>query len=216
MRAQNVRRIRLLIVALVAAAATAFMMIPPAPSVLVVDMDMPYDEVVKRSSYPARANGLSPTADTGFATIDVSEPAVIIKFIDPKHGFELPPTTFAAITFGDAVVGTISTSPMLKPQRFSEAVDVLEQVQTLFKKGGWVPWVGNQNGWYDLSPEGRKTLHAELMRYSQSDQFLDVPKRNLRSLLRIKCVEDCDDPDDALFLVDVGIGKKSWYTWDGE
>lgn len=197
-------------------ASMVFLMLPPKPTVLVVDIDMSYDEVVRRSSYPARAHGMAPTADTGFATIDVREPAVIIQFIDPRHGFELPPTTFAALTFGKSVLETISTSPMLEARRFPEAVEVLGQVQARFQAGGWVPWVGNQNGWYDLSPKGRKTLHAELMRYSQSDQFLDVPKRNLRSLLRIKCVENCDDPDDALFLVDVGIGKKSWYTWDGE
>jgi len=203
-------------VALSGIALTVHLMIPPEPTVLVVDIDMSYDEVVKRSSYPARAHGMAPTADTGFATIDVREPAVIIKFVDPRHGFELPPTTFAALTFGKSVLETISMSPMLKARRFPEAVEILEQVQARFQARGWVPWVGNQNGWYDLSPEGRKILHAELMRYSQSDQFLDVPKRNLRSLLRIKCVENCDDPDDALYLVDVGIGKKSWYAWDGQ
>ena len=119
------------------------------------------------------------------------------------------------LTFGKSVLETISTSPILEARRFPEAVEILGQVQARFQ-AGWVPWVGNQNGWYDLSPKGRKTLRAELMRYSQSDQFLDVPKRNLRSLLRIKCVEHCDDPDDALYLVDVSIGKKSWYTWDGQ
>ena len=67
----------------------------------------------------------------------------------------------------------------------------------------------NQNGWYDLSPTGRQALHAELLRYTQSDQWFGVPKRNLRSLLRIKCVEDCDDTEDALYLIDVGIGRKS-------
>ena len=139
-----------------------------------------------------------------------------IQCVAPRHGFELPPTTFAALTFGKSVLETISTSPMLEARRFPEAVEILGQVQARFQAGGWVPWVGNQNGWYDLSPKGRKTLRAELMRYSQSDQFLDVPKRNLRSLLRIKCVEHCDDPDDALYLVDVSIGKKSWYTWDGQ
>ncbi|MDB5747754.1 MAG: hypothetical protein JWP72_2602 [Massilia sp.] len=212
----NAKRTRIFIVVVLAAITTAFLTIPPKPTVLVVDMDMPYDEVVRRSTYPARAHGVPPTGETGFATIDVIEPSVIIKYVDPRHGFELPPTKFAALTFDDAVLGTISTSPMLEALRFPEAVEVLGQVQERFKAGGWVPWVGNQNGWYDLSPEGQKALHAELLRYSQSDQWFNVPKRNLRSLLRIKCVEDCDDADDALYLIDVGIGKKSWYAWDGE
>lgn len=100
-----------------------------------------------------------------------------IQCVAPRHGFELPPTTFAALTFGKSVLETISTSPMLEARRFPEAVEILGQVQARFQAGGWVPWVGNQNGWYDLSPQGRKTLRAELMRYSQSDQFLDVPMR---------------------------------------
>jgi hypothetical protein len=213
----SAKRVRLLIAALVAALGTAYVTIPPKPTVLVVDMDMPFDEVVRRSSYPASAHGMSPSGDEqGFGAIYVSKPAVIIEYVDPQHGFVLPPTKFAAITFGKSLVETISTSPMLEARRFPEAVEVLAQVQEGFRSGGWIPWLGNQNGWYDLSPAGRKALHAELMRYSQSDQYLDVPKRNLRSLLRIKCVDDCDDADDALYLVDVGIGKKSWYAWDGE
>lgn len=212
----NPTRVRLFIAVVLAAITTAFLAIPPTPTVLVVDMDMPYEEVVKRSSYPARAHGVPPTGETGFATIDVIEPSVIIKYVDPRHGFELPPTTFAALTFGHSVLETVSTSPMLEARPFPEAVEVLAQVQKRFQAGGWVPWIGNQNGWYDLSPAGQKALQAELLRYTQSDQWLDVPKRNLRSLLRIKCVEDCDDADDALYLIDVGIGKKTWYAWDGE
>ena len=57
--------------------------------------------------------------------------------------------------------------------------------------------------------EGGRALHAELLRYSQSDQWFNVPRRNFRSLLRIKCVEDCDDAEDALYLIDVGIGRIS-------
>ena len=212
----NAKRVRVFIVVVLAAITTAFLMVAPTPTILVVDMDMPYDEVVRRSTYPARAHGMPPTGETGFATIDVIEPSVILKYVDPRHGFELPPTKFAALTFGDSVVGTISTTPMLEPRRFPEAVEVLAQVQERFRAGGWVPWVGNQSEWFDLSPKGRESLHAELLRYSQSEQWVVVPKRNLRSLLRIKCVEDCDDTDDALYLIDVGIGKKSWYAWDGE
>jgi hypothetical protein len=210
------KRVRLCIVLVLAAMTIVLLRIPPEPTVLVVDIDMSYDEVVRRSTYPARAHGMPPTGETGFATIDVIEPSVIIRYVDPRHGFALPPTKFAALTFGHSLLETVSTSPMLEARRFPEAVEVLAQVQARFKAGGWVPWSENQSVWFDLSPTGQRALHAELMRYTQSEQWLDVPKRNLRSLLRIKCVEDCDDADDALYLVDVGLGKKSWYAWDGE
>jgi len=200
------KRVRLLIAASIAALTTAYVTIPPKPTVLVVRAYMPYDEVVKRSSYPAQAHGMAPDNEDGFGTIDVTEPAVIIKYDDPQIGFELPPTKFAAITFGDSVVGAISTSPMLEALRFPQAVEVLAQLQGLFRAAGWVPWKGNESVWFDLSPEGRKALHAELMRFSQSEQWLIVPSHRVGMIFRIKCVDDCDDNDDARFLIDVGIG----------
>lgn len=105
---------------------------------------------------------------------------------------------------------------MLEPGRFPEAVEVLGEIQERFRGSGWVPWEDNQSVWFDLSPEGRKALHAELLRYNVAEQWHVVRKRNLRSPLRIQCMDDCDDPDDALYLVDVGLGKESWYAWGGE
>jgi len=200
------KRARLLIAASIAALTTAYVMTPPKPTVLVVRAYMPYDEVVKRSSYPAQAHGMAPRREDGFGTIDVTEPAVIIKYDDPQIGFELPPTKFAAITFGDSIVESISTSPMLEARRFPEAVEVLAQLQGQFRAAGWVPWKGNESVWFDFSPEGRKALHAELMRFSQSEQWLIVPSHRVGMIFRIKCVDDCEDEDDARFLIDVGIG----------
>jgi hypothetical protein len=47
---------------------------------------------------------------------------------------------------------------------------------------------------------------------------IGVPKRNLQNSLTIKCVKNCDEnTDQALFLIDVGMGKKSWIgRWNGE
>jgi len=201
--------IRLVIAALAILFAAAFMSRPAPPTVLVARIGMTYDEVIERSSYPASAHGMSPAGDEhGFGTIDVTKPAVIIKYDDPQHGFELPPTKFAALTFGDSILKTISTSPMLEARRFPEAVEVLARLQVDFLARGWVPWKGNQSVWFDLSPAGRIALHAELMRYSQAEQWLVVPHRHVGMIVRIKCVDDCDDEDDARFLIDVGLGKE--------
>lgn len=196
-------------VAVLVTALTTFMLIPPQLTVLVARIGMTYDEVIKRSSYPALAHGMSPDGDEhGFGTIDVGKPAVIIKYDDPQHGFTLPPTKFAALTFGDAILETISTSPMLEARRFPEAVELLAQLQSAFRAGGWRPWRGNQSVWFDLSPAGRKALHAELMRYGGAEQWLVVPHRHVGMIFRIKCVNDCDDEDDARFLIDIGLGKE--------
>ena len=202
-------RARRLIVALAAALTAAYVLIPPKPTVLVARVGMTYDEVLRRSSYPARAHGISPIGDEhGFGTIDVSTPAVVIRYDDPEHGFELPPTKFIAVTFMRSAVVTISTSPMLEPRRFPQTVELLSQLQNRFRAAGWVPWKENQSMWFDLSPAGRKVLHAELMRYSQAEQWLVLSHRQVGMTFRIKCVEDCDNEDDALFLIDIGMGKQ--------
>ena len=95
---------------------------------------------------------------------------------------------------------------MLEARRFPETVELLAQLQERFRAGGWVPWPGNQSVWFDLSPAGRKALHAELMRYSQAEQWLVLSHRQVGMTFRIKCVDDCDDENDARFLIDIGLG----------
>ena len=46
------------------------------------------------------------------------------------------------------------------------------------------------------------------MRYSQAEQRLVLPKRQVGMIFRIKCVDDCDDERDARFLIDVGLGRQ--------
>lgn len=202
---------RLLLAASIAGLTSAYWMIPPKPTVLVARIGMTFNEVVGRSSYPALDHGFPPGREIGIGSIYVSEPAVIIKYDDPQYGFELPPTKFAAITFaeGDSGVETITTSPMLKARRFPEAVEVLQQLQERFRATGWIPWKESESAWFDLSPQGRKSLLAELMRFSQSDQWLIHRQRHLQMIFRIKCVDDCDDEDDARYLIDVSFGKST-------
>lgn len=196
---------RILVVVIMTALAAAYLIIPPKPAVLVVRVGMSYEEVVSRSSFAARAHGLKPADWEGFGTIDVTEPAVTIKYAG-KYGFELPPTKFAAITFGNSLVESISTSPMLESRPFEETVEILAQLQERFKAAGWVPWERNGSVWFDLSPDGRKALKTRLWRYSESEQWLIVPY-HAGIIFRIKCVKTCDgNIDDARFLIDVGIG----------
>jgi len=208
--------------AVFAAFATAFYKPTPEPTVLVVRMDMPFDEVVRKSSYPVIKESNLPSDDpggTGFGVTWIDKPAVIIKYDDPKNGFELPPTAFAAIGYGHGAVDTVATSPMLKSLPYEETADLLGQLQERFKAAGWIPWRGNDSEWFDLSPQGRKKLFDDMFSSGRGRSIdLEVPKRNLQNSLTIKCVENCyENIDRARFLIDVGMGKKSWTDgWNGE
>lgn len=70
----------------------------------------------------ARADSPS---DHKFGAIYIQEPAVIIRFTDPKHGFTLPPTKFAALAFSENHAVSLATSPMLDPLPFEAAVAIL-------------------------------------------------------------------------------------------
>ncbi|MET0982786.1 MAG: hypothetical protein ABWY02_11845 [Telluria sp.] len=191
----------------------------PTPTVLALRLDQHFDEVVENSTYPVlnKGNSRAPKKEfDGSADILVTKPAVIIKYDDPKNGFTLPPTTFAGVGFTQYRVGTVRTTPMLEALPFDEALRVLETVQNQFKNAGWQPWPDDNSQWFDLSPEGRRKLHADLFRYFGRGATIIVPKRNLEIHYDISCTDECDSVDRARFLVNVGIGKKSYYSYDGE
>ncbi|MFC4930333.1 hypothetical protein [Massilia sp. GCM10023247] len=114
----------------------------PEPTVLAFRLGQTFAQVARDSTYPVMERSNKPAEDPGdhkFGAVRVSEPAVIIRFTDPKHGFTLPPTKFAALTFSENQAVSLSTSPMLDPLPFDEAVAILENLQNQFKAGGWEP-----------------------------------------------------------------------------
>jgi hypothetical protein len=182
----------------------------PEPTVLSVRLGQTFEQVVMDSTYPALKHANRPADDPGggkFGAIWVTEPAVIIRFTDPKHGFILPPTKFAALTFSENQAVTLSTSPMLDPLPFDEAVAILENLQNQFKAGGWEPWERNDSTWFDLTPEGKKRLHARMFEpgYMESTD-LRVPDL-YGMIFRLKCTEGCWTKEPPyLFLIDIGLG----------
>jgi hypothetical protein len=115
----------------------------PEPTTLSFRLGQTFEQVVRDSTYPALQHANRPADDPGgdkFGAIWVTEPAVFIRFTDPKHGFTLPPTKFAALTFAESQAITLATSPMLDPLPFDEAVAILENLQNQFKAGSWEPW----------------------------------------------------------------------------
>ncbi|MFC4930332.1 hypothetical protein [Massilia sp. GCM10023247] len=188
----------------------------PEPTVLAFRLGQTFEEVVRNSTYPALERSNKPAEDPGdhkFGAIWVSEPAVIVRFTDPKHGFTLPPTKFAVLTFSENQAVTLSTSPMLDPLPFDEAVAILESLQNQFKASGWEPWERNDSTWFDLTPEGKKRLYARMFEpgYMEATD-LRVPKL-YGMIFRIKCTEGCWTGEPPyLFLIDIGVSDDI-YGW---
>jgi hypothetical protein len=180
--------------------------------VLSFRVGQPFDQVVRESSYPVlKAEAGNPAAsDHGFGWTDITEP-VILRFNDPVHGFILPPTKFAAMTYMDGNVATVSTTPMLEKLPFDQAVALLAKLQNEFKAGGWEPWKGDDSTWFDLTPEGKKRLYARMFEagFLQSTE-LRVPNKYAMTF-RLWCAEGCATREPPyLFLIDVGIGHDTY------
>ena len=153
--------------------------IPPAPAILSFRIGQTFQDVVAGSSYPVIERSNIPThAYLQSGETFVTEPAVILHFNDPKHGFTLPPTRFAMLGYIDNRVATVATSPMLEKLSFDQAVVILENLQDQFKAGGWEPWKGDNSMWFDLTPEGKKRLYARMFEPGFLQQTsLRVPNR---------------------------------------
>jgi hypothetical protein len=192
----------------------------PEPTVLSFRVGQSFEEVVKNSSYPVMERSNLPVDDPSgnkFGATWVTEPAVIIRFTDPKHGFVLPPTNFAALGFHHNAAVDLATSPMLEKLPFDEAVAVLENLQDQFKAGGWEPYKVDGSDWFDLTPEGKKRLYARMFEpgYAQ-EASLRIPMM-YGMTFRLKCAEGCWTREPPYkFLIDVGVGDdtQGWELGD--
>jgi hypothetical protein len=182
-----------------------------APTILSFRVGQSFQEVVKASTYPVLQRSNNPSDDDHLHSGEtfVTEPAVILCFNDPQHGFVLPPTKFAVVGYTQSVVDTVATSPMLEKMPFNQAVAILENLQNQFKAGGWEPWTGDGSKWFDLSANGKKRLFQRMFEpgYEQEAQ-LRVPKK-YEMTFRIHCTDGCwpGEKPPYLFLIDIGLSR---------
>lgn len=197
--------IRIAVILMLGYGAWAYFYVPEA-TILSVHVGKTLEQVAHDSTYPVKAR--SGGAATDMQWTDITEPSVIIRFSDPQHGFTLPPTTFAAVTYMHGKVTSISTSPMLKPLPFDEAIELLAQLQQQFQAGGWQPWKDNDSSWFDLTPAGRQHLHEALLkRGTVRGQELIVPCK-YSMIFRLYCLAGCANvPGPERYLIDVGLGN---------
>lgn len=178
----------------------------PAPTILSAHVGKTFEQVARDSTYPVIERSGGSAKDMQWTYI--TEPSVIIHFSDPQQGFTLPPTTFVAVTYMEGTVSSITTSPMLKPLPFDDAVDVLAQVQAQFQAGHWQQWIADGDTWFDLSPAGRKRLHKAMEEPGWAeDHWLKVPGK-YSMIFRLKCTSGCANvPGPERYLIDVSVGR---------
>ena len=179
------------------------------PTTLSFRIGQTFEDVAKSSTYPVMEKSNVPTQEFGgWGATWVTEPAVVLRFNDPKHGFTLPPTKFASLLFQEHVAQTAATSPMLDKLPFDQAVAVLENLQNQFKAGGWEPWRANDHEWFDFSSDGRKQLYEEMFTPGWSrTEILRVPHKYSMTF-RLKCAAGCNTREPPyLFLIDIGLAE---------
>jgi hypothetical protein len=182
---------RIAILAGLIAAAAWWHLRTPEPTVLAFRLGKTFEQVVRNSSYPALERSNRPRDDwdgNKFGAIWGTEPSVIIHFTDPKHGFTLPPTKFAALSFSENQAITLATSPMLDPLPFDEALAILENLQNQFKAGGWEPWEMFEPGYMASTDLRIATLGCYPKTHSPaaaSDEAAPSPLPHLRRFFQL-------------------------------
>lgn len=185
----------------------------PEPTLLSFRVGQTFEEVVRNSTYPAteRAN-LPADHPEQSGVIWVTEPAVIIRFDDLRHGFTLPPTKFAVLGFQDNRALTLSTSPMLEKLPFDDALAIVEDLQNQFQAGGWLLYETDGSAWFDLTPEGRNRLFTHLLEHDMWTINLYVPQK-YGMTFRLWCAQGCAKRKPPYrFMIDVGVGTDT-HTW---
>lgn len=91
--------LRLSIVGAAIAAAVWWYSRTSEPTVLAFRLGHTFEQVAQNSTYPVkeRSNLPADDPDNRFGATWVTEPAVVIRFTDPTHGFTLPPTKILSI-----------------------------------------------------------------------------------------------------------------------
>lgn len=199
------KRKYILVLALLIYCAWTYFRVPDA-TIISVRIGQTFEEVVHGSSFPVKTSSNIPDNPLGSGATWVEEPAVVIQYADPQHGFTLPATTFAAISYMDRKVDTVATTPMLRKVSFGTAMETLADLQRQFQAGGWLP--DNRSEWYDLSPHGRQHLHDELRKpsngYTETKELVVPQKYSM--IFRIRCTDHCDSRIGRdRYLIDIGL-----------
>ena len=168
-----------------------------------------YADILQDSTFPVKSKTVirqtePPVEDSTWITSPV-----IVKFDDPQHSFILPPTKLLAVGYSEGKVTTFTTSPMLETLPFDQLIPLLDHIQQMLKKSGWIPeFEGERHSWFKIESEAdRNALQSLLFKQAVTAALL-VPRKYGMSLI-VKCYARCDerDPNTARYLIDVSVGR---------
>ena len=168
-----------------------------------------YIDILNDSTFPVKSNTTMrattpPIEDSTWITNPT-----IVNFDDAKHGFTLPPTTFGVIGYNKGIVTTITTSPMLEALPFDQLIPLLDHIQQMLKKAGWVPEDDNENyTWVKTESESDRNALQGLLFNNARTATLMIPHYYGMSLI-VKCYVRCNErnPKTAKYLIDVSVGE---------
>ncbi|WP_321365873.1 hypothetical protein [Pseudomonas extremaustralis] len=182
---------------------------PKTTTVISAHIGKTYEGVARDSTFPIKTKTVIYPSDPPEPDSVWLRGSVIVKFDDPEHGFTLPPTKFGLVSFSDWKVVTITTSPMLETLPFDQLIPLLDHIQQMLKKSGWMPeFEGERHSWFKIENEAdRNALQSLLFKQAISAALL-VPRKYGMSLI-VKCYARCDerDPNTARYLIDVSVGR---------
>ena len=169
----------------------------------------PYKDVLRDSTFPVKSETAMrattpPIEDSTWITSPV-----IVKFDDPQHSFILPPTKLLAVGYSEGKVTTFTTSPMLETLPFDQLIPLLDHIQQMLKKSGWIPRDDHENyTWIKTGSEADRIALQSLLFNKAVTATLLVPRKYSMSLI-VKCYARCDerDPNTARYLIDVSVGR---------
>ena len=182
---------------------------PKTTTVISAHIGKTYEGVARDSTFPIKTKTVIYPSDPPEPDSVWLRGSVIVKFDDPEHGFTLPPTKFGLVSFSDWKVVTITTSPMLETLPFDQLIPLLDHIQQMLKKSGWIPeFGGERHSWFKIENEAdRNALQSLLFKQAVTAALL-VPRKYGMSLI-VKCYARCDerDPNTARYLIDVSVGR---------
>ena len=183
--------------------------VPKTTTVISAHIGKTYEGVARDSTFPIKTKTVIYPSDPPEPDSVWLRGSVIVKFDDPEHGFTLPPTKFGLVSFSDWKIVTITTSPMLETLPFDQLIPLLDHIQQMLKKSGWMPeFEGERHSWFKIENEAdRNALQSLLFKQAISAALL-VPRKYGMSLI-VKCYARCDerDPNTARYLIDVSVGR---------
>ena len=182
---------------------------PKTTTVISAHIGKPYERVARDSTFPVNAKTVIYPSDPPEPDAVWFKDSVIVKFDDPEHGFTLPPTKFGVVGFNKWKVTTITTSPMLETLPFDQLIPLLDHIQQMLKKSGWIPRDDHENyTWIKTGSEADRIALQSLLFNKAVTATLLVPRKYSMSLI-VKCYARCDerDPNTARYLIDVSVGR---------